>query len=119
MKFLVHITTGYENPSKAALGFLVAKVASEEGHEVTLFLAADAAVLVRPAVVENLVGVGTGALKSHLETLSARGVPIFVSGLSAKSRGMSEPAEASVPVQFALPDVLVRLAAEADRVLCY
>ncbi|MCY1126526.1 DsrE family protein [Frigidibacter sp. RF13] len=119
MKFLIHITTGYENPSKAALGFLIAKTAAEEGHEVTLFLAADASVLVRSAVAENLVGIGTGALKSHLEALSAKGVPIFVSGLSAKSRGMTAPDEALVPVQFALPPELVRLTAEADRVLCY
>jgi len=31
-----------ENPTLAALGFLVAKTAIEEGHTVTLFLAGDA-----------------------------------------------------------------------------
>ena len=40
---LIHVTCGVENSSKAALAFLVARSAIEEGHKVTLFLAADAA----------------------------------------------------------------------------
>lgn len=55
-KFLVHVTCGVENPSKAALAFLVSRSALDEKHEVTMFLAGDAAQLVRPAVVENLSG---------------------------------------------------------------
>ena len=39
---LVHITSGPEHPTRAALGFLVAKAAIEEGHSVNLFLAGDA-----------------------------------------------------------------------------
>ncbi len=38
-KFLIHVTTGQDNPTKAALSFLVAKTALEEGHTVNLFLA--------------------------------------------------------------------------------
>ena len=119
MKFLVHVTCGSENPTKAALGVLIARTAAEEGHEVTLFLAGDAVVLVRGAVAEDLAGLGTGALKDHFEALVAAGAKIFVSGLSAKARGLSGPAEAAFPVKFALPAVLVRCTAEADRVLCY
>lgn len=119
MKFLVHVTCGTENPTKAALGALIARTAADEGHEVTLFLAGDAVVLVRPAVMANLSGLGTGSLKEHLEGLVAAGGRILVSGLSAKARGLTDPAEAGVPVTFALPAVLVRCTAEADRVLCY
>jgi uncharacterized protein len=39
---LIHLTHGPEHPTKAALAFLVAKAAIEEGHAVTLFLAGDA-----------------------------------------------------------------------------
>ena len=35
---LVHITSGPEHPTRAALGFLVARAAIEEGHSVNLFL---------------------------------------------------------------------------------
>lgn len=119
MKFLIHVTCGTENPSKAALAFLVAKAAMDEGHEVRMFLAADAAVLLRPAVIENLQGLGTGSLKAHLDALRAGGASFYVSGMSAKSRGL-DPAElGEFKAEFAMPNVLVRLAAEADKVLCY
>ena len=60
MKILVHITCGPENPTKAALGFLMARTAIEEGHTVTLFLAGDAVQLFRNDVLDNLAGHGTG-----------------------------------------------------------
>jgi predicted peroxiredoxin len=41
-KFLIHVTSGKENPTKAALAFLVAKTALEDGHQVQLFMAGDA-----------------------------------------------------------------------------
>ncbi len=119
MKFLIHVTCGPENPTKAALGVLIARTAADEGHEVTLFLVGDAVVLVRPAVMVNLVGLGTGALDEHFAGLVAAGGRILVSVLSAKARGLLDPAEAGVPVDFALPPELVRCTAEADRVLCY
>ena len=37
LNILVHITQGPENATRAALGFLVAKTAIEEGHKVSLF----------------------------------------------------------------------------------
>src|SRR5687768_4219778 len=44
---LVHVTHGPEHPTRAALAFLVARTALEEGHSVTLFLAGDAVQLLR------------------------------------------------------------------------
>jgi predicted peroxiredoxin len=118
-KFLVHVTCGVENPTKAALAFLVAKAAIEEQHAVTVFLAGDAAQLLRPAVIENLTGLGTGPLKAHVDAILAGGGKFFVSGMSAKSRGLEAADLATTPAEFAMPNVLVRLAAEADKVLCY
>jgi len=84
-KFLIHVTCGVENPSKAALAFLVAKSAIDEKHQVTMFLAGDAAQLLRPAVVENLSGLGTGSLKSHIDAILAGGGKFYVSGVSARA----------------------------------
>ena len=50
-KILVHITEGIESPTKAALGFLVAKTALEEGHTVDIFLAGDAVKLLQDMVL--------------------------------------------------------------------
>jgi predicted peroxiredoxin len=42
MKIFIHVTHGPEHPTRAALAFLIAKTAIEEGHKVSLFLAGDA-----------------------------------------------------------------------------
>lgn len=39
---LIHVTCGPEHPTKAALAFLVARAAADDGHAVTMFLAGDA-----------------------------------------------------------------------------
>ncbi len=51
-KILIHVTCGPENPTKAALAFLVAKAAVDEGHEVSMFLAGDGVQLLRDAVLD-------------------------------------------------------------------
>ncbi|MEN9416753.1 MAG: hypothetical protein RI988_373 [Pseudomonadota bacterium] len=70
--FLIHVTCGPDDPTRAALAFLVAK-----------------------------------------------GVRFHLSGMSAKARGMGEQDLAGKPAEFGMPNVLVRLAAQADRVITY
>ena len=62
---LVHLTSGPENPTKAALAFLVARTAIEQGHTVSMFLAGDAVQLLRDSTLDNLAGLGTGKLREH------------------------------------------------------
>ena len=47
------------------------------------------------------------------------GARFHVSGMSAKARGLGDADLAGKPAEFAMPDVLVRLAAAADVVLTY
>jgi predicted peroxiredoxin len=119
VKILVHVTCGPENPSKAALGFLVAKAALDEGHEVALFLAADAVQLLRDAVLDSLTGLGTGNLRESYDAIVAGGGRFFVSGLSSKARGVGEQDLEGKPAEMAMPNRLVQLAVECDRVLTY
>jgi uncharacterized protein len=119
MKFLVHITCGPTDPTRAALGFLVAKTALAEGHTVTLFLAGDAAVLLRDAELDKVEGLGTGKLREHYETLAKGGVRFYVSGMSAKARGVTDADIAGKPAEFAMPTKLVQLAADSDRMFTY
>ncbi|WP_083732932.1 DsrE family protein [Spirosoma montaniterrae] len=119
MKFLVHITCGPADPTRAALGFLVAKTALSEGHTVTLFLAGDAAVLLRDAELDKVEGLGTGKLREHYDALAKGGVRFFVSGMSAKARGITDADIAGKPAEFAMPTKLVQLAADSDRLFTY
>ena len=118
-KFLVHIHTGPESPTKAALGFLVALTALKEGHSVELFLAGDGASLIGDAALAGVEGKGTGSLRAQYQALVEADARFYMSGMSAKARGMSEADLTGKPAEFAMPDVLVRLAAGADVVLTY
>ena len=118
-KILVHITHGPEHPTRAALGFLVAKSAIEEGHEVTLFLAGDAVQLARDAVLDNLVGLGTGTLRESYDAIVAGGGHFYLSGMSSRGRGISDGDMVNKPMEMATPNVLVRLALESDRMFTY
>ena len=116
---LVHITHGPEAPTRAALGFLVASTAAEAGHDVTIFLAGDAAYLAKDAVIEHTKGIGTGAISDTFPAVVSAGIPIFISGGSSKTRGVTEADLDGKGATFATPAKLVELAFEADRVLCY
>lgn len=116
---LVHVTHGPESPTRAALGFLVARTALDEGHEVALFLAGDAVQLLRDAVLDNLSGLGTGSLRDSYEAIVAGGGRFYLSGMSSKSRGVTEAELDGKPAELALPSRLVQLAVESDRTLTY
>lgn len=118
-RILIHITHGPEHPTRAALGFLVAKAAIEEGHTVTLFLAGDAVQLLRDGALDNLAGLGTGNLRESFDAVVASGATIHYSGMSASSRGLSEQELEGKPVQAATPNQLVQLSLEHDRMFTY
>lgn len=118
-KILFGLTQGPEDPTRAALAFIVAKAAQDEGHTVSLFLAGDAVPLIRDAVLDNLNGLGTGSLREHLNALVAGGARFYLSGLSSKSRGITQSDLDGKPAEFALPKVLVQLSLEHDRMFCY
>lgn len=116
---LVHVTCGPENPTKAALGFLVAKAAVDEGHDVSIFLAGDGVQLLRDSVLDSLAGLGTGSLRESYDAVVAAGTRIYASGMSSKARGVDESDLEGKPVELALPNRLVELALEADSVITY
>ena len=116
---LVHIYSGLESKNKVTLGLLVALAAEKNDHKVTLFLAGDGVNLLSCKKAGEVVGLGTGDLYDHLENLKNSKVSIYVSGLSAKSRGYDEKLLEGYNAVFAMPDVLVDESIKADSVLCY
>lgn len=118
-KMLVHITSGPEAPTRAALGLLVARASVDAGHEVTIFLAGDAVQLIRDAVLDSLNGLGTGSLRESFDAVVAGGGRFYLSGMSSKARGVTDADLQGKPAEFAMPNRLVELAFEADRTLTY
>ena len=116
---LVHIYSGLESKNKITLGLLVALTAEKNDHKVTLFLAGDGVKILNCKKAGEIVGQGTGDLYEHLQNLKNSKITIYVSGMSAKSRGYDEKLLDGYTAQFVIPDVLVEESIKADSVLCY
>jgi len=116
-RLLVHLATGPENPTRAALALLVARTAAAEGHEVQVFLAGDAVQLARRETAESAHGIGTGSVAEHWQALVGAGVPVLLSGMSSKARGID--ASTRDGVELAPPQKLVELALWAEATLTY
>ena len=116
---LVHIYSGLESKNKITLGLLVALTADKNDHKVTLFLAGDGVKILNCKKAGEIVGQGTGDLYEHLQNLKNSKITIYVSGMSAKSRGYDEKLLDGYTAEFVMPDVLVEESIKADSVLCY
>jgi predicted peroxiredoxin len=118
-RLLVHIATGPENPTRVALGLLVARTAREAGHDVDVFIAGDGVSILRPETLDAGHGIGTGAFREHIEALTAGGAALYASGQSSKARGLTAETIVPLPVSISPPTKLVELTFAADRVLTY
>ena len=116
---LVHIYSGLEFKNKVTLGLLVALTSEKNDHKITLFLAGDGVHILNCKKAGEIVGQGTGDLYEHLENLKKSNVTIFVSEMSAKSRGYDETLLDGYKAEFVMLDVLVDESIKADSVLCY
>ena len=116
---LVHIYSGLESKNKVTLGLLVALTAEKNDHKVTLFLAGDGVQILDCKKAGEIVGQGTGDLYEHLQNLKNSKITIYVSGMSAQSRGYDEKLLNGYTAEFVMPDVLVEESIKADSVLCY
>lgn len=119
MRMLIHLTTGVENPTKAALGLLVAATALAEGHDVDVFVAGDGVSALRPDSAAALQGVGTGSVAAHLEALRAGGAGLYASKMSAAARGISADDLVATGFTPSPPNRLVELLVAADRSITY
>ena len=116
---LVHIYSGLESKNKITLGLLVALTAEKNDHKVTHFLAGDGVQILNCKKAGEIVGQGTGDLYEHLLNLKNSKITIYVSGMSANSRGYDEKLLDGYTAEFVMPDVLVEESIKADSVLCY
>ena len=117
-KLLFHIVTGPENPTRVALGLLVAKTAMSAGHDVTVFFGGDAVSVLRAETLDAGHGIGTGSLREHFDDLVAGGAALRGSRMSAKARGIDDQTLGG-KVELVKPDDLVELIVGAERVISY
>ena len=118
-RLLIHIATGPENPTRAALGLLVAPSTSRWDTKWTCSSRETASRSCGRRRSKAGQGIGTGSLREHVDALVAGGARLYASGMSSKTRGLTVETMGGLPVTMAPPTRLVELAFEADRVISY
>ncbi len=118
-KVLVNIHSGLKSKNKVTLGLMTALTAENEGHQVTLFLEGNGVNILNCKTAGEIVGKGSGDLHDHLENLKNSKVTIYVSEMSAKSRGYDKTLLNGYKAEFVMPNVLIEESIKADSVLCY
>ena len=118
-KVLVNIYSGLKSKNKVTLGLMAALTAENEGHQVTLFLEGNGVNILNCKTAGEIVDKGTGDLHDLLENLKNSKVTIFVSEMSAKSRGYDKTLLNGYKAEFVMPNVLIEESIKADSVLCY
>ncbi|MBP2235275.1 putative peroxiredoxin [Sinorhizobium kostiense] len=119
-KILVHVTVGPNDPNRAALAFFVARAVIEEGHQLVLFVAGDGVHLLTSASAASVEGLGTGKLSDHFEAINASATAeIYFSGMSAKARNIAPDEIVLRSATPGMPNKLVQLIAESDKVISY
>ncbi len=77
LKIMMKSAWGTDDPTRASFAFSHGLALSEAGHEVQIFLFADANYLMRKATAAAVLPVGWPPLVETLEKLAAKHVPIF------------------------------------------
>ena len=77
-KLLISATYGYDNSTRAAMPFFVAKGAKEAGIDVGVVLALDATVLVKPEVRRHIQSYGQPPLEELFKFAIDNQIPVYV-----------------------------------------
>jgi predicted peroxiredoxin len=77
-KILYVGTAGSDDPTRAGLPFNFALGAIEAGHQPEIFLAGEAAYVMKDEVAGSITPVAMPPLREMLESCVAKGVPVWV-----------------------------------------
>ena len=77
LKVLMKGAWGPDDPTRAAFPFLHGLALAEAGHEVQIFLLAEATLLMRKSMVEAIFPVGWPPLSETLAKVVAKHIPVF------------------------------------------
>lgn len=77
LKIMMKGAWGPEDPTRAAFPFLHGLALAEAGHEVRIFLLAEATQLMRKSMVETVKPVGWPPLSETMEKVVAKHIPVF------------------------------------------
>jgi predicted peroxiredoxin len=77
LKIMMKSAWGSDDPTRAAFPFAHGLVLAEAGHDVQIFLLAEATALMRKSLADAILPVGWPPLSETLSKVVARHIPIF------------------------------------------
>lgn len=117
LKIMMRSSWGTDDPTRASFVFAHALALSDAGHEVQIFLTADATYLMRKATSDAVTAIGWGSLSELREKIVAKHIPVFSCGACSRARGITEGDLATWGAKFGNPTIFVSLVEWADRVI--
>jgi uncharacterized protein involved in oxidation of intracellular sulfur len=117
-RFIISGSRGTDDPTMATLPFMAAKVASEQGHDVILWLWNEAVTLGRKGTADYVTGVNLTPLKELLVAVQAAGIPLWVCGACAVARQITEADLVASATIKGMPDY-IKAVAERDRSITF
>lgn len=117
LKIMMRSSWGTDDPTRASFVFAHALALSDAGHEVQIFLTADATYLMRKVTSDAVTAIGWGSLSELREKIVAKHIPVFSCGGCSRARGVTEGDLATWGAKFGNPTIFVSLVEWADRVV--
>jgi len=116
--FIISGSRGTDDPTMATLPFIAAKSASEQGHEVVLWLWNEAVILARKGVAGHVTGVNLKNLEDILGAVQSADIPIWVCSACAVARQIGEGDLIQCASIKGMPDY-IKAVAESDRTMSF
>ncbi|MFN4262502.1 MAG: DsrE family protein [Thioalkalivibrionaceae bacterium] len=118
MRFIVAVSAGTDDPTRASLGMIAAKVAKDQGHDVTVWLQGEAVHIARQSVYDKIVGHNMPPMKNMVDALVEAQVPFLVCEACGRGRGIAE-SDLLPNARYAGMGDYVRAVAEFDRSMSF
>jgi predicted peroxiredoxin len=117
-RLIIAASKGTDDPTMATLAYIAAKVATDDGHQVVLWLQGEAVVLARKGMVDGVQGVGLKPLKELAIALESARVPLWVCQACAVARQIS-PADLVANASMKTMGDYLRETLESDKNLSF
>lgn len=108
---------GTDDPTRASFVFAHSLALADAGHEVQIFLTADATYLMRKVTADAVTAIGWGSLGELRDKIVAKHIQVFSCGACSRARGITEADLATWGAKFGNPTIFVSLVEWCDRVM--
>jgi predicted peroxiredoxin len=117
LKIMMRSSWGTDDPTRASFVFAHSLALADAGHEVQIFLTADATYLMRKVTADAVTAIGWGSLGELRDKIVAKHIQVFSCGACSRARGVTEADLATWGAKFGNPTIFVSLVEWCDRVI--